>query len=621
LGSDAMRGPLFSQRLDSKGCLLYKCLHTKFEEMKSLTKKTIRFYLRHLKKLKWLAVFTTATIVLAVLTTLAMPFLYKELINTLAEATVRELAVPSLIKILIFIVSLDFFSSLCWRGALYSISYLEAKTMSGILDECFEHLHKHSYNFFNDNFAGSLVKKINRMARAFEDLADNFFFEFLTNTIRIIVSVAVLFYLSTILGVTLLAWILIFIVANYYLSLYKMRKYDMKRIKADTKVTGVLADTITNNMNIKLFSTSAYETKEFKKVTGNWFTTAKNAWFFSNHMELVQAFFMIGLNFLIFYFAIGLWRDGVLTVGDFALIQIYLLDLFMHLWNFGRIIRRAYERMADASEMTEILNTPVEVKDKRGAKLISIRHGKVEFKNVNFSYDGNKDDGVLNDLSFKINPSEKIALIGPSGGGKSTIMKLLLRLFDVSDGQILIDGQDVAKVTQDSLRSQLSLVPQDPILFHRTLFENIGYGCLDASEEEVVAAAKMAHCHEFISQFPEGYGTYVGERGVKLSGGERQRVAIARAILSNTKILLLDEATSNLDSESEKMIQDALKNLMKNKTTFVVAHRLSTIVSMDKILVLDKGKIVESGSHKTLIRNEDSLYKKLWDIQVGGYLE
>ena len=237
---------------------------------------------------------------------------------------------------------------------------------------------------------------------------------------------------------------------------------------------------------------------------------------------------------------------------------------------------------------------------------------------MSFGYES--ESGVIQKFSFKLNPSEKVALIGPSGGGKSTLTKLMLRLFDVDKGKILIDGQDISKVTQDSLRGQIALVPQDPILFHRSLEENIRYGRLEASAEEIRAAAHLAHCHEFIEQMPKKYATVVGERGVKLSGGERQRIAIARAILANSKILILDEATSSLDSESEKLIQDALKNLMKNKTTFVIAHRLSTIVSMDRILVLEEGKIVEEGSHRVLIRNKGGLDRKLWELQGGGYL-
>lgn len=588
-------------------------------KMRKTTKLTIKFYIKHLKKMKGLVVLTIVSIILGVVAGMVTPFLYKTLIDMMAGAEPAQAIASDLIKVLLFILAADVLHSLLWRVAIYVISYIEPLIMSQILNDCFKSLHKHSYKFFTNNFSGSLVKKISRMSRAFEGLADNFFFEFLPTFLYAVIAVAVLFYLNVILGTILLIWVIVFILLNYYLSIYKLEKYDLKRVDADTKVTGALADTITNNMNIKLFSSRKYEGLQFEKVTEYWFNKTKKSWFFSSHIEFMQAILMIALNFIIIYFAINLWLDGLLSVGDFALIQMYLIDLFSQLWSFGRVIRMTYDELADADEMMEILNTPIEIKDLKSSKPIDVRHGKIEFKKVNFSYEGKY--GVIKNLSLKINPSEKIALIGHSGCGKSTIMNLLLRLFDINNGKILIDGQDISKVTQDSLREQITLVPQNPILFHRSLIENIRYGRPDATDEEVFAASKMAHCHEFVSKLPKGYKTHVGERGVKLSGGERQRVAIARAILSNNRILILDEATSNLDSESEKLIQDALKNLMQNKTTLVIAHRLSTIVSMDRILVLNNGEIVEDGSHNVLIQDEDSLYKKLWDLQVGGYLE
>jgi len=328
---------------------------------------------------------------------------------------------------------------------------------------------------------------------------------------------------------------------------------------------------------------------------------------------------MVGLEFIIIYLAIKLWVAGTIQTGDFFIIQAYLLETFHQLWNFGRVIRDIYERLADAEEMILILNQPIEINDNSKAKKLKVTQGEIEFQNVSFSY--NKNRKIINDLSFKIKPSEKIAIIGPSGGGKSTIIKLILRLFDIKSGQILIDNQNIQLVTQNSLRSQITLVPQDPILFHRTLFENIQYGNLKASKQEVLAAAKLAYCNEFIEKFPKKYETLVGERGVKLSGGERQRIAIARAILANSPILILDEATSSLDSESEHLIQKALKNLLKNKTSIIIAHRLSTIQEADRILVVKNGQIIEQGSHAEIIQKENGTYKKLWNLQVGGYLK
>ncbi len=267
--------------------------------------------------------------------------------------------------------------------------------------------------------------------------------------------------------------------------------------------------------------------------------------------------------------------------------------------------------------MTELLLTPHEVQDAPEAGKLQVRGGEIEFRKVNFGYYDRLP--VLKNFNLKINAGERAALIGPSGGGKSTIAKLLFRFHDLRDGEILIDGQNIARVTQDSLRENLAFVPQEPILFHRSLMENIRYGKRNAANAEVIRAAKLAHAHEFITSFPQGYDTLVGERGIKLSGGERQRVAIARAILKNAPILVLDEATSSLDSESEMLIQDALKKLMEGRTAIVVAHRLSTIMQMDRIIVIDGGKIIEEGKHEELLKARKGLYQKLWGIQAGGF--
>jgi len=316
----------------------------------------------------------------------------------------------------------------------------------------------------------------------------------------------------------------------------------------------------------------------------------------------------------------------LITIGVFVLLQAYVISIIGQLWGFTRLVREVYEHYADSKEMVEILLLPHEIKDIPSAKELTVKEGKIEFKDLGFNF--NETRKVLDNINTAIKPGEKVALVGPSGAGKTTFVRLLLRLYSSTSGKILIEGQDISKVTQESLRKNIAMVPQDPILFHRTLSENIAYGKRDAegpdkgrtSQKEIEYASRLAYCDEFIKDLPYGLKTYVGERGIKLSGGERQRVAIARAILKNAPILILDEATSSLDSHSEMLIQDALANLMQGRTTIVIAHRLSTIQKMDRIIVIDNGKIIEQGSHIDLLKKEDSLYRKLWELQAGGFL-
>lgn len=581
------------------------------------TKLTFRYFLNHILRYKFLTFVAIFSMIIVVGLELLSPYFYKVFFDTLTGVQIPVVTSNTLIKIIIIIAVINLASLIFRRLGDYVNIPLYSRVMSNIYYGCFNYLHKHSYNFFNNNFSGSLVKKVNRMVSAFEVISDKLYYELIPLLLRILVIFVVLLFLKPIIGLIMLVWTALFLVSNYLFTLYKW-KYDTARAKADTKITGVLADTITNNANVKMFASLGFELKHFKNTLSDWAGKMSLAWKLDWAATTIQALAMILLEFLVFYFAIGYWDKGLLTVGDFVWIQAYLIDLFSKLWSFGRSVRDVYVRLADAEEMIVVLNKKHDVRDIPEAKNISIIHGKIEFKGVDFSY--YEEGSVIKDLNLTIKSGERVALIGPSGGGKSTITKLILRFFDIKKGKILIDGQDIKKVTQDSLRSQMSFVPQDPILFHRTLMENIRYGRRGASDEEVIAAAKMANCHNFIMTFPDQYDTYVGERGIKLSGGERQRVAIARAILANAPILILDEATSSLDSESEMLIQEALSNLMKQKTTIVIAHRLSTIMRMDRILVLQDGKLVEEGSHADLISHESGLYKKLWDLQVGGYV-
>ena len=415
----------------------------------------------------------------------------------------------------------------------------------------------------------------------------------------------------------LLGWSAVFMVIDYFFTRYKLR-YDIASNSADTKTTAHLADTITNSINVKLFSGSLFELNAFKALTKHQFRLKKKAWTLDALLESGQAFLMIGLEFLMFYIGIRLWQEGRFSVGDFVIIQVYLITLFRNIWHFGRMIRHLYEFLANAEEMTEIFETPHEIVDAPRAQKLMVTRGEIVLNGVRFGYEKGKN--VFPEISLKIKAQEKVALIGPSGSGKSTFVKLLFRFFDLKKGQIFIDGQNIKLVTQESLREHISLVPQEPILFHRSLFENIRYGNRDVSDEAVYHAARLAHAHEFIIKFSKGYETLVGERGIKLSGGERQRIAIARAILKNAPILVLDEATSSLDSESESAIQDALKTLMEGRTVIVIAHRLSTIMKMDRIIVMRDGGIEEEGTHAELLKKDGSLYRRLWKLQAQGFI-
>ncbi len=581
--------------------------------MKPYTKSTFKIYWQHSKKYPWLLFFTLAGMAIAVGADLYQPFLYKWFFDILV--TGKATAGP-LIHILVLIMWVGFINWAFWRVSSFANNAFESRVMSDLLNTSFSYLQNHSYSYFNNNFAGSLIRKVNRYSRAFEDIVDQFTANIGQVVLRLLIILIVLFFRSFWLGFTVLIWSILYILFNYWFALWKI-KYDVQRAAMDTKITGQMADTTSNNINLKLFGGTKSEIKTFYGLTEELYKIRKLSWDLGQISETVQGFLMVILEFVVMYIAVIYWQKGQVTVGDFVLFQSYLIQMFLQLWNFGRFVRRIYESLADANEMTEILLTPHEIQNAPGAGTLQINKGGIEFKNVGFAYDNNPS--VFQNFNLQISAGQRVALIGPSGGGKSTVVKLLFRFLDIQSGEILIDGQNIAKVTQESLRQNIALVPQDPILFHRSLLENIRYGKPEATEEQVINAAKLAHADEFISKFPEQYKTYVGERGVKLSGGERQRVAIARAILKNAPILILDEATSSLDSESEHYIQDALKNLMANKTVIVIAHRLSTIMQMDQIIVLENGQITEAGTHNELLKAQNGTYQRLWHIQAGGF--
>lgn len=520
-------------------------------------------------------------------------------------------------SVIIFILILNLIRLVVRRVSDFTLSYFEASTMAGLREQAFSYMIGHPYSFFANHFSGSLTQKINKYARAFEKLTDKIIADGLPLFVRGLGTVIAIYSLLPKYAYILGIFCVVFLITALIYTRYKL-KYDIIAALADTKTTGVLSDSITNHSSIQFFTGHRYEENRVGETIQKQRRATVFNWYLWAGLNGIQSFYAVAIEFIILWMAISDWQLAVIGLPFIVLLQNYIIRLVENLWSFGGVVRTFYDSFADAQEMVLILDTPYEITDKVTENAKNIKNGEVVFDNVTYIYKNNNSK-VLDNFSLIIPPGQKIAIVGSSGAGKTTFVRLLMRLFNITDGKISIDGIDISEISQENLREQIAFVPQDPVLFHRTLIENIRYGRRDATDEEVFMAAHLAHCDDFIDKLPLRYETYVGERGVKLSGGERQRVAIARAILKNAPILILDEATSSLDSHSEALIQDALVKLMKGKTTIVIAHRLSTIRQMDRIIVLDKGKIIEDGTHEELLDKKSGLYKKLWDLQAGGF--
>jgi ATP-binding cassette subfamily B protein len=590
-----------------------------FDEVKKQIriKPVLRAYLKATLKYPWLLVAAIVGATGLELANVIAPLYMREFINLLSEGAPS----PNLTNLLL--VSLAVFAGynlLGWifqRVRMTSISIMESRIMRDLSNIAFDYLIGHSQDFFVSNFAGTLTRRVNRYARSYEQVFDAFILTFYPTFLFITGTIIVLSMQSIYLGMGLLIWTTFFFILQYLMTKWR-QSYKLIRSAEDSRVTGILSDAVANHSTITLFASRAQEGAFFGEAIERWMKANLKSWHADNSVYAFQGMFAITSQVGLLVGGVFLWSNGQITVGDFVLIQVYILGLMNRIWDIGHTMRRLNDSFADASEMVDILELPHAVSDLVSATPLVVTKGDIEFKEVDFNF--NDTRSILDKFSLQIHSGEKVALVGPSGAGKTTVTKLLLRLYNVTGGHISVDGQDIGGVTQDSLREAISFVPQEPSLFHRSLMENIRYGKPGATEEDVIAAAKKANCHEFIALLPDGYNTLVGERGVKLSGGERQRVAIARAILKNAPILVLDEATSALDSESESLIQDALGKLMEGKTVIVIAHRLSTIMKMDRIVVIEDGAIAADGTHDDLLKQEGGLYHKLWSIQAGSFI-
>jgi ATP-binding cassette subfamily B protein len=552
------------------------------------------------------------------LNVVATPIFYKRIIDVISKSGADRAAVSGpLFHNIFFLVAILPVAWFFGRATQFAVSKFQSTVIKKLHDFTFQKLHGHSYTFFADNFSGSLVSKSRKFVRAFEMmhdiLIDNFWSSFVIFTSIFVV----FFFQAPSIALIFLLMSVIYLVIILLMSRKKI-EYDLAESAADSRVTGNLADSITNALSIKSSSALQREIDKYDHTTSTEATLRLRAWHYGNKINAIQSGISMVIMIIVTFVTAYLWLSGKISAGLFVLVQSYSIAIGQQFWDLGRATTRFTKAFSDMREMVDIFKQTPDVLDASNPQKPIIDKGAIEIKNINFNYPNGVS--VFNQFSLKINPGEKVGLVGHSGSGKSTITKILMRFVDIASGDILIDGQNIRHITQDDLRKNISYISQEPILFHRSIRENIAYSKPSAREDEIIEVAKKAYAHEFISSLQKGYETKVGERGVKLSGGERQRVAIARAMLKDAPILILDEATSALDSISESYIQNAFNELMKGKTTIVIAHRLSTIQKMDRIIVLDKGQIVEEGTHAELLE-KNGFYADLWNHQTGGFLE
>lgn len=502
----------------------------------------------------------------------------------------------------------------------YSVYKLEINGDYQLSRLCFDTLSNQSMTFHNSRFGGSLVSQTSRFVSGYSGLVDVVTYSLWPTLASIVLTVGILAPIAPLFVAILVVMLVLYVVIAY--GMYRrILPLSAEASRAQNKLSGVLSDAVTNILAVKTYGREDYER--------GLFTTADREAMAAENVNMratmrrgfTTSALITAIMFVVSIFVVGGNAWFGISAGTLVMMFTYTYNLTMRFNYFNSMMQRINRALGDAAEMTRVLDEPTLVADDEDAKPLEVTEGRIDFENLRFRYpDAPKDDYVFEDLNLHIPAGQRVGLVGRSGSGKTTLTKLLLRLDDVQEGRVLVDGQDVSHCTQQSLRRQVAYVPQEALLFHRSIRENIAYGKPDATDEEIRRAAEEANALEFIERLPDGFDTMVGERGVKLSGGQRQRVAIARAILVDAPILVLDEATSALDSESEALVQGALENLMRGRTSIVVAHRLSTVASLDRIVVLAHGEVVEDGTHHELVERGGE-YASLWNRQTGGFLE
>lgn len=555
-----------------------------------------------------------AIVVLVIASTLAevmVPIFSGRIVDAIAGGNGADPAV----RAFVIVVALGL-TSVALRWVIFNgVIRLTLRTMADVVNSGFYRVQRFSTDWHANSFAGSTVRKITRGMWALDALNDLLLIALLPSIVMLIGASIVLGSYWPVMGLIVGVGALVYVGVTVALSMGYVSPAARLANAWDTKLGGALADAISCNSVVKAFGAERREEARLNHVLARWDNRTRRTWRRGTTSGTIQGFMMVSMQAGILGTGLIMWQRGLATPGDVTFVLAMFFVLQGYLRNVGQDIRNLQRAVNDMEELVLLNRMPLGIEDKPHAGPIKIGAGKIVFDRVTFQY-GAHPDPLYEDFSVTIKPGERVGLVGHSGSGKTTFVKLIQRLHDVSSGSIRIDGQDIADVMQSSLRDQVAIVQQEPILFHRTLAENIAYGKPGASRREIEQAAKQANAHGFIIGLPKGYETMVGERGVKLSGGERQRVAIARAFLADAPVLILDEATSSLDSESEVQIQEAMERLMDGRTTLVIAHRLSTVRALDRLLVFDKGKIVEEGDHQALIRLNNGIYRRLFERQA-----
>jgi ATP-binding cassette subfamily B protein len=580
------------------------------QALRNVLSFTFKYWAEH----KWLAVAVALSMMLATLTEVVVPVYAGRLVDALAQG--REAADVAL-HAFIVMASLGLTMVVLRHLAWWSVVPFTLRIMRKVAQGAFQRVQRFSTDWHNNSFAGSIVRKITRGMWAIDMINDVLLLMLLPSLVVLVGTVVLLGHRWPVMGVVMASGAIAYVALTLTLATRVIAPASRLSNAMDTRIGGVLADALSGNAVVKSFGAEAREDERLGRVVDKWSRRTYRTWMRHTYSGSGQLALLWFVRSAVTGTALWLWWHGRATPGEITYVLTTYFVVHGYLRDIGQHVHHLQRSVNEMEELVQMYDEPMGVADSPGARPLHIEAGEVRFDHVTFCYAG-QDEPLYRDLNVRIAPGERIGLVGHSGSGKTTFVKLIQRLYDVTEGRVLIDGQNVAGATQESLRSQIAIVQQEPILFHRSLAENISYARPNATQAEIERAARLANAHEFIARLPRGYNTLVGERGVKLSGGERQRVALARAFLADAPILILDEATSSLDSESEALIQQAMDRLMTGRTSIVIAHRLSTVRAMDRILVFEHGHIVEEGNHDALLRRPQGHYRRLFERQSGS---